>query len=1192
MKKVLGLDLGVASIGWAFIQEGDNKSEILGLGSRIIPLDTDEKDEFNKGQKISKNQKRTLRRTLRKGYDRYQLRKKDLHEKLEEHSMLPDAKYFSLSALELYGLRNNAVQDQEISLKELGRIFLHLNQKRGYKSSKKEITADDKTTDYEKVINDRYDIIRNDNITVGQYFYQQLQKDERFRIKEKVFPRHAYLEEFDKIWAVQQKYNPETLTEDLYKKIRNEIIFYQRPLKSQKGLVSVCEFEGSYYTTKEEKEIFSGPRVSPKSSPIFQVCKIWESINNIRIRNKRGEEFEITLEKKYEMFNYLDNNDRLSQTELFKILEIGKNEGYYTDALTKKKGIQGNITKADLRKAIDNDELSEKLFVFNLLIEESDAVDTDTGEIVKRKKIKAEFEKQPLYKLWHIAYSIPEEKDIVNKLQKEFGLSAEVAARIAKIDFSKGGFGNKSTRAIRKILPYLQEGHKYSLASAFAGYNHSDSITTEENMARKLADKLKLLPKNSLRQPVVEKILNQLINLVNALMENPKYGRPDEIRVELARELKQSREERNDTYSRINDAESYHNKIREKLLAHEEFKKKKVTRKDIERYKLWEEFGMKSPYEPSKVIGIGELYNGGYDVEHVIPKSRVFDDSFSNKTICPRRLNSGENAKNQMTAFDFMETQGDGKFHDFLALIEAAYNNRKISKTKRDKLLMPVNKIPGDFIERQLVETRYISRKAKEILTQVCRNVWSTSGSITNYLRYQWGWDDVLIKLNWDKYPEEMKRVEEVDGKTRYFIDGWTKRDDHRHHAIDALTIACTTQGTIKRLNDLNKVVEAKQNQSQQQALKESNENGLKAYIDKTKPFSTSQIESITSGVLISYKAGKKVATYGKRMIKKHGKTIIAQDKIIVPRGPLSEEGTYGKIRFNGKDEYVVKYKLGAGLGYLFSGNETVKTSKKGKEKDQIQVVLDSVVDKGVRTAIQRRLHTFNNNPKLAFKDLDNNPVWMNEEKRIPIKTVRCFTGLSAVEPVKVHDAPNNIVYTKFVKPGNNHHIAIYTDENGEKQEHSVTFWHAVDRKAHELPVVITKPKEVWDKILQGKSNYPDDFLNKLPKDKWVYECSMQQNELFVFNLTKNKIEELLSQREYSSISSNIYRLQKVSTNNYYFRHHLETKVDNKINGVKNEMLFKKMRRIILIQSLEAYFKYNPVKIKVSNLGEIIKIGE
>ncbi len=134
MKKILGLDLGVTSIGWALIADNDGQREIIGMGCRIIPLSTDDKDEFSSGNKISKNQKRTQKRTQRKGYDRYQLRRKVLTEELLKHDMF-DQTLFKLNPLELWGLRAKAVT-KKITLKEFGRVLYHLNQKRGYKSAK------------------------------------------------------------------------------------------------------------------------------------------------------------------------------------------------------------------------------------------------------------------------------------------------------------------------------------------------------------------------------------------------------------------------------------------------------------------------------------------------------------------------------------------------------------------------------------------------------------------------------------------------------------------------------------------------------------------------------------------------------------------------------------------------------------------------------------------------------------------------------------------------------------------------------------------------------------------------------------------------------------------------------------------------------------------------------------------------
>ncbi|MFM7431734.1 MAG: type II CRISPR RNA-guided endonuclease Cas9, partial [Flammeovirgaceae bacterium] len=422
-----------------------------------------------------------------------------------------------MPALELYFLRSVATHEQ-ITLPQLGRILLHLNQKRGYKSSRKDETKDKKETDYVAEVNSRYEKIKQEKITVGQYFYTGLRNDERYRIKDQIFPRAAYIEEFNAICKKQQEFYPEILTDLNIQQLRDEIIYYQRPLKSQKGLVSVCEFEGKWYKNKEGKEIFSGPKVTPRSSPLFQVCKLWETINNITINSKRGEAFVISLEKKKELFNYLDNHEKLSETELFKILGIGKNDGHYGNKQLSK-GLQGNLTKTAIVKILKDQADLDKLIAFDLSVESYEEVDVSSGEVVNRKRITADVEKHPLYKLWHILYSIPEEKDIIKKLSQDFNLSEDVASQLAKLDFTKGGFSNKSAKAIRNILPHLQQGAKYSDAMTLAGYNHSNSITGKENLTRPLRDRLKLLPKNSLRQPVVEKILNQLINLVNAIIE-------------------------------------------------------------------------------------------------------------------------------------------------------------------------------------------------------------------------------------------------------------------------------------------------------------------------------------------------------------------------------------------------------------------------------------------------------------------------------------------------------------------------------------------------------------------------------------------------------------------------------------------------------------------------------------------------
>ena len=1233
MSKVLGLDLGVTSIGWALVEDNIDSKTILGIGSRIIPLSTDDKDEFSSGNKISKNQKRTTKRTQRRGYDRYQLRKKKLERTLSENNMFPDEYLFNLSSIELFGLRDKALKEK-ISLIEFGRILYHLNQKRGYKSSRTDANIEKKDTEYVAEVKGRHQTIKDAGLTIGQYFYEGIKKNQYYRTKQQVFPREAYLEEFDTICNAQKKYHPQ-LTEKTINYLRDETIYFQRKLKSQKGLVNVCEFEGFYTNDKDDKEVFAGPKVSPKSSPLFQVCKIWETINTITLKNKRGETYNIPIEKKYKLFEFLDTSEKLSQAELFKILGLKKDDGWYGNKQIEK-GLQGNLTKTTIIQKLGGIENADLLSQFNLKIvqttDECFLIDKKTGEVTgsnTKKYLSANFQKEPFYELWHLIYSISDIEDCAKAIQTKFNLPQEIANKLAGIDFTKSAFGNKSAKAMRKILPYLMEGFVYSDACSFAGYNHSNSLTKDENLKRQLLRSMPNLPKNNLRQPIVEKILNQLINLVNAVIE--KYGQPDEIRIELARELKQSKDERNETFTNLNKRERENNAIRKRIETEYGQLGIRATRNNIIKWRLFHEISN----DESKVnavciycgqpFGITDALRGSLvDVEHIIPKSRLFDDSQSNKTLSHRKCNAD---KGDRTAFDFMKSKGEEAFQQYLELVNSLYYNKIIGKGKRDKLLMPGDKIPQDFIERQLRETQYISRKAKEILEQVCYNVWGTSGSVTEYLRRIWGWGDVLMNLQLPKYRElgltEWKEWETNNGQKhkQEVIKDWSKRDDHRHHAIDALTIACTQQGFIQRINTLNasdtrdgmkkEIEEAK-------AEYDNRKNLLENYFFAKKPFTTSQLEEAASSILISFKAGKKVATIGKRKIKVSGKKQVVQTGIIIPRGSLSEESVYGKIKTieQGKpvkylfenphlifksyiknlvEERLAKYENNskATLASLkkepiyLDETKTIQLQYGTCYKDELVIKypiesikakdINSIIDKKVREIIKDRLAKFDNKEKEAFKNLDENPVWYNEEKKIPIKTIRCLTGLSAVEPVKKDEHGKDI---GFVKPGNNHHIAFYIDEDGKKQEHVCSFWHAVERKKYSIPVIIKNSKEIWDKVLTNKNEYPQSFLDKLPNDKWLFNESLQQNEMFILGLSKEDCTNAIQLNNKQLLNKYLFRVQKITSNDYCFRHHLETEINDSTEA-------KESKRYYRIKSIGAFEKLYPIKIKINNLGEV-----
>lgn len=356
MKKILGLDLGVGSVGWSLIEADDNGTpiSILGIGSRIVPLSTDDANEFSSGNAISKNQKRTQKRTQRKGYDRYQQRRALLTEKLRDLGMLPDERLIKLPVLELWQLRANAATEGEkLQLPELGRVLYHLNQKRGYRHSKSDDSEDKGQREYVQAINNRFEEIKAEGKTIGQHFACKLAENEvitekgkfyTFRIKEQVFPRKAYIEEFDQIIACQQPFYPDILTDAVIKELRDEIIFYQRPLKSCKHLVNQCEFSLREFKTADGAKVIAGPKVAPRTSPLFQVSKIWESVNNIELKNRDGRSYPFTPEDRKTLFDFLDSHEKMTVTDLYKLLGLSRKDNWWGGKAIGK-GLQGNTTK-------------------------------------------------------------------------------------------------------------------------------------------------------------------------------------------------------------------------------------------------------------------------------------------------------------------------------------------------------------------------------------------------------------------------------------------------------------------------------------------------------------------------------------------------------------------------------------------------------------------------------------------------------------------------------------------------------------------------------------------------------------------------------------------------------------------------------------------------------------------------------
>lgn len=1110
--------------------------------------------------------------------------------------------------------------------------------------------------------------------TIGQYQWECLQKNPHYSFKNQVFYRRDYWDEFEKLWEVQSHFHPE-LTPELRRRLRDSVIFYQRPLRSQKSLISVCELEGrtiKIMVDGKVKQKTVGPKVCPKSSPLYQEFKIWQVLNNLTVNGRFLEQ-----EQKDLLFKELNIKEKLKKTEILKLL-YPKAKGIELNYAE----VEGNRTQAALFKAyakiveatghgdcdlakMDADAIMGKVepvfsaLGYNTGILHFDAEagldldaekqSSDRAEFSRQKSEDKAFEQQPLYRLWHLLYSFEGDNsktgndNLVQKIAELVGCEPEYAKYIASISFPDD-YGSLSTKAMRRILPYMKEGHTYSLACEYAGYRHSKrSLTKEEIENKVLKDHLELLPRNSLRNPVVEKILNQMVHVVNGVVD--KYGRLDEIRVELARELKKSAKERESLNSRIGESAKRHEQIRE--ILERDFGIKNPSRNDIIRYKLYEELkdnGYKTLYSNTP-ISRSRLFSpdSPYEIEHIIPRKLLFDDSFSNKTL---ELHGVNQEKDAMTARDFVEKKyGVNALAEYKARVEYLATIGSISKTKRAHLLMAESEIPEDFIARDLRETQYIAKKAKEMLEESVKTVVSTSGAITERLREDWQLVNVMQELNWDKYDAlgQTEVIERRLGQKVHKIKDWSKRNDHRHHAMDALTVAFTKQTYIQYLNHLNARIQKDVDEPcpdlraiDWSILPKEDYPVVIRWIQKTQLYKDKEgryrfnppmpldmfrqeAKRHLSKVLISIKAKNKVATRNVNKTKKAGG--FNKKVQLTPRGQLHNETIYGSMqRYESKLEKVggtfdvakiqtvaspiYREALMARLQQFGGDAKKAFTGKNSLDKNPVFVdemhtrqvpvsvktvrlvsvytvrkeispdlKVEKVVDPHIRALLQERLKSFGGDAKKAFSNLDENPIWLNKEKGICIKRVR-ITGVNVATALHdkrdlqgrlLLDGEGNTMPVDYVSTSNNHHVAIFRDAEGNCQEHIVSFFEAMDRIRQGLPVV-------------------DKDYNK---DKgWAFLFTMKQNEYFVFPDTQTGFDpqdmDLTNPANYELISPHLFRVQKLATKYYVFRHHLETTVED-VNALR-DVTWKRITSLAYIDQI--------VKVRVNHIGQIVAVGE
>ena len=774
--------------------------------------------------------------------------------------------------------------------------------------------------------------IQSSGKSVGEYIYDAILQNPTQKVRGKLvrtIERKFYKEELVRILQKQKEFHPELNDRDLYASciehlypnnvahrndiahrdfvylLVDDILFYQRPLKSKKSLIDSCPYESrvSRDLLNNGKETRYALKCIAKSHPIFQEFRLWQFISNLRIYKLGATKDEdvtaefIKGEDDYaELFDWLNERKEINQKALLGRYIDKKQLAQYRWNYVQDKNYPCNETHAIILSLLKKADISSAFL---------------TNDIEEN--------------LWHILYSVTDKEEFVKALTKfayKHSLNSSFIEVFKKFPPFDKDYGAYSAKAIKKLLPLMRCG-KYWREQAIDEYTKEriEKLITgeyDENIKLRVREKtihlnniadfrglplwlacyvvygrhaesgelhkwntpedvdnyLKSFKQHSLRNPIVEQVITETLRTVRDIWK--QVGHIDEIHIELGREMKNPADKRKRITERVIENENTNLRIKAMLMEfmNPEFDidnvrphspsqqdilriyedgvlnsvselpeeistiikkfsesdvKKRPTRSEVLRYKLWLEQKYRSPYT-GEIIPLGKLFTPMYEIEHIIPQSRFFDDSFSNKVICESEVNK---LKDNKLGYEFIKKHHGEKVELSFGKVVRIFTEDEYedfvkkyyspNREKMRKLLM--ESIPEDFIARQLNDSRYISKLVKNLMSNVVReegeeeaiskNVIVCTGGVTDRLKKDWGVNDVWNKIVLPRF-QRLNQLKDTNQFTAFTANGHEvpsipidlqkgfnkKRIDHRHHAMDAIVIACASRNIVNYLNN------------------------------------------------------------------------------------------------------------------------------------------------------------------------------------------------------------------------------------------------------------------------------------------------------------------------------------------------------------------------------------------------------
>ena len=1056
MTKILGIDTGTNSLGWAIVEKQADEYHLLDKGVNIFQ----EGVKIEKGIESSKAAERTAHKAARVRNYRIKLRKIRLLRILSDAHLCPPLSKAELSAWRLkkeypknelfmqwqstddesektpYAYRHKCLHDclDFSSITDryiLGRAFYHMIQRRGFLSNRKDQSGDDTGMVKESISNLTQEMHDAGYEYLGDYFYSLYNKGEKIRNHYTARNEH-YLAEFKAICEKQ----------DLDKNLGSEVvrqiekaIFYQRPLKSQKGQVGKCVFE-------------KNKTRCPSSHPMYEEFRMLSFINNIKIQTPNDDVLRplSSEERALIMPLFFRKSKKLFDFEdIAKKLAPKKQYGFY-------------------KKSSD----AEMPYLFNYPMDTSVSgcpVTTALKDIFGDNWIDSLCETYTLAEgksrlnvvndIWHVLFFYTDDTKLAEFAKNRLQLNDEEARKFCEISLP-GDYASLSLKAICKILPYLRRGLIYSHA-VFLGnlyevmpqyewdieemrnaaiehiihemnqIDSKDARTFEvcikeylkeqyhvsEEKLKKLyhPSMMEVYPRvqrtnnhgvyqlgspriDSVRNPMAMRSMFRLRKLVNRLLEEGKIDSDTEIHIEFARELNDANK-RNAIALFTKDNQKKNDEARKKIIDIMG-KDYDVKDDDILKYILWEEQGHICLYT-GRQIAISDFVGTSqkFDKEHTIPRSVGGDSTRMNLTLCDSRFNrevkktklptelpNHDEIMARINDWREMYESLDGQIRKLKGKSKGAttkkqkddiISKRHLLELQRDYwrgkyLRFMMESVPEGFSRRQGTDISVISKYARLYLKSLFKHVYTVKGIATSDFRKIWGYSK-------------------------------KERVNHVHHCIDAIVIACIG------LDEYNKLGSYYHDEENHEWYGMS-----KAYFKK--PWSTfvEDIKKVQDEILVYHYTPDNMPKQGRRRIlldvdinglKKKKKVLCKGD---AARGSLHKDTYYGAIMKSDEDTpfYVVRKNVDSHLSDL-----------------DIKNIVDDVVRGIIQNAVAE-----------GGKDALNGTIWMNEEKQIPIKKVRCITSVKnplSFEHRKPRDTSNKSYKNDYyVAPDDNYLMAVY----------------------------------------------------------------------------------------------------------------------------------------------------------------------